>query len=130
MTSPTQRSLAVLRKEGYTAAITEHWNPFAHIRQDLFGFIDIVAIKVGETGVLGIQTTSQTNSGKRLLKIMNNPITKIWLDSGNRLEIHGWAKMGKRGERKVWKINRRIVDPLSIKQTTGYKTTFSGIKKE
>jgi hypothetical protein len=113
MTSPTQRSLAVLRKEGYTCQIVEHWNPFAHIRQDLFGFIDIVAIKKGESGVLGIQTTSQTNSMKRLHKIIENPITKIWLESGNRIEIHGWAKMGARGKRKEWKINRRVIAGIS-----------------
>lgn len=112
MTSPTQRSLAILKKNGYTAAIVEHWNPFARIRQDLFGFIDIVAIKDGEPGVLGIQTTSQTNSAKRLQKIMTCPAAKVWLQSGNRIEIHGWAKMGKRGAAKTWQINCRKIDEI------------------
>jgi hypothetical protein len=39
-TSPTQLSLKKLREEGYTVAVVEHWNSFARIRQDLFGFID------------------------------------------------------------------------------------------
>ena len=42
---PTQRTLARLRQEGaLEVAIVEHWNPHARIRQDLFGFIDILAI--------------------------------------------------------------------------------------
>ncbi len=42
--SPTSRSLAECRKRGWTAQVVEHWNPHAHIRQDLFGVIDIVAL--------------------------------------------------------------------------------------
>ncbi len=34
--SPTQRTLAFLRKQGYTAAITERWNQFAHICRALW----------------------------------------------------------------------------------------------
>ncbi|WP_428851320.1 hypothetical protein [Imbroritus primus] len=47
-TSPTQRTLALLRKEGYTAEVTEHWNAFAGIRQDLFNVIDVLALGDGE----------------------------------------------------------------------------------
>jgi hypothetical protein len=35
--SPTQRSLAHLRRLGYQARVVERWNPFARVRQDLFG---------------------------------------------------------------------------------------------
>jgi hypothetical protein len=56
MTSPTKRTLAKLRKEGYLCAIVEKFNRFAGIRQDLFGFIDILAIREGE--IIGVQTTS------------------------------------------------------------------------
>ena len=44
-TSPTQLSLKKLREEGYIVAVVEHWNSFARIRQDLFGFIDLLALK-------------------------------------------------------------------------------------
>ena len=54
--TPTQRSLKYLREQGYTVAIVERWNAFAKIRQDLFGFIDLLAIKPGET--LAVQTTA------------------------------------------------------------------------
>ena len=64
--SPTQLSLKKLRQEGYTVAIVEHWNAFARIRQDLFGFIDLLALKDKE--VLAVQTTSASNMSARAKK--------------------------------------------------------------
>lgn len=93
MTSPTEHSLAYYRKQGYTCAITEHYNSFAHRRQDLYGFIDIVGIHENETGVLGIQTTSKSNMSARILKIKKEPVAKIWLAGGNRIIIDGWEKL-------------------------------------
>lgn len=93
MTSPAQHSLAHYRKLGYTCAITEHFNAFARIRQDLYGFIDIVGVKDGETGVLAIQTTSKANMNARILKIKQEPISKIWLSGGNRIMVDGWKKL-------------------------------------
>ena len=64
MTSPTQRSLAHLRALGYRVAIVERWNPFARIRQDLFGVLDLLAVKDGE--ILGVQVTSGSNVAARI----------------------------------------------------------------
>jgi len=86
--SPTQRSLALLRDEGYSPFIVEHWNPFAKIRQDLFGFVDILALRKGE--VLGVQTTSRNNVAARIQKIANHKNVGIVRDSGVRIEVHGW----------------------------------------
>ena len=105
-TSPTKRSLDLLREEGYTVAITEHFNPWAKIRQDLFGFIDIVCIKSGVPGVLAIQTTTRENVTKRIAKIRLIPAHKIWLESDNRIEVHGWSKKAKVGKRKLWEVYR------------------------
>ena len=44
--SPTQRSLAHLKALGYQARVVEKWNPFAKVRQDLFGG-DVLALKPG-----------------------------------------------------------------------------------
>lgn len=88
--SPTQRSLARLRKEGYRAAVTEHWNPFAKIRQDLFGIIDIVAIKAGST--LGVQTTSYNNMGARIKKILESEAYPDLIAAGWKVICHGWKK--------------------------------------
>ena len=100
-TSPTQRSLALLRERGYLCAIVEKWNPYVRIRQDLWGFADILAIKGDES--LLVQTTSGSNVSARLAKIENNVQAAMWKCSPNRkIVVHGWAKRGARGERKLW----------------------------
>lgn len=108
-TSPTQRSLSLLRKTGYIAQVVEHFNVFAHIRQDLWGFIDILAMKNGIRGILGVQTTTQSNATAHEEKIRNSPAFKIWIATGNRMEIHGWAKRGGRGKRKLWTVGRKEI---------------------
>ena len=70
-TSPTTLSLKALRDAGYVAAVVEHFNPHKRIRQDLFGFIDIIAIRPGET--LAVQTTSRSNMAARVRKIAEHP---------------------------------------------------------
>ncbi len=88
--SPTQRSLAYLRAQGYTPWITEHWHAFARRRVDLYGFIDILAIRPGE--VLGVQTTSAANVSARVRKIGDSEYAPKLREAGIRLEVHGWAK--------------------------------------
>lgn len=103
-TSPTQRSLAYLREQGYTVAIVEHWNPHARCRVDLFGCFDLVAIRSDVPGVLGVQTTSRTNQAARRTKLLESGHLSTWLAAQNRAHVHGWAKEGPRGERKRWAV--------------------------
>ena len=97
--SPTQRSLDRLRKTGALAAVVEKWNSHAHIRQDLFGFIDLVALDEG-TGVLGVQTTTGDHVAERVRKVTEDETlsarARMWLGKGNRVEFHGWRKIGNR----------------------------------
>jgi len=88
--SPTQLSLKLMRERGYLCQVVEHWNPFARIRQDLFGFIDVLCIKEGE--VVGVQSTSRSHVSNRYNKIKDHD--NVWpvLDSGIRILIQGWAK--------------------------------------
>ena len=99
--SPTQRSLKLLREEGYTAEITEHWNPFARIRKDLFGFVDILAVKDDIT--LGVQTTSGSNVSERIKKIAESENTPKLRRANWKLEVHGWRKLkdGKWAVRRI-----------------------------
>jgi hypothetical protein len=112
--SPTSRALQQLRKDGWLPAVVEKWNPGARVRQDLFGFIDIVAIG-NQTGVLGIQVTTTAHMAERYTKIITPKPDRaaspsfIWLYCGNTLEIWGYAKRGPRGQRKVWTLTRRAV---------------------
>ena len=90
--SPTRRSLALLRGRGYRVAVVEHWNPHARCRQDLFGVIDLLAVKEGET--LGVQCTSGlNNAAKRVAKLAESDAVPDLRKAGWRLEVHGWRKL-------------------------------------
>jgi hypothetical protein len=107
--SPTQRSLRKLRAEGWLAAVAERWNPHAKVRQDLFGFADLIAIKDNDT--LAVQTTTGSNLAHRLEKIRNSPSAMRWLVSPHRqIAIHGWRKIGPRGRRKTWQCRDILLD--------------------
>ena len=108
--SPTQRTIALLKKRGYTTAITEHWNAFAGIRQDLFGIIDVIGIHPEKFGVLGVQTTSKANAMARLKKAQKNKHLLVWYKSGNNFEIHGWGK-----DKKTGKWSTEIIEVVDKK---------------
>ena len=106
--SPTSRTLAKLRKQGYRAQVVEKWVPQARRRIDLFGFIDVLAMKVpDEQGILGIQATTMENRTKRVKKIKEAPAAWEWLMAGNRLEVWCWRKLKvRRGKKAVrWKLH-------------------------
>lgn len=96
--SPTQRTLKYLRDQGYLAVVTERWNPFANVRNDLFGIVDVLAVRRGET--LGVQCTSNPNVSARVTKIAEHDSTPRLREAGWRLEVHGWTK-GKRGAPRI-----------------------------
>lgn len=104
--SPTQLSLAELRKRGYMAAVVEKFNPWVKIRQDLFGLIDIIGVHPIKKEVIGVQATTDTGgqASKHKMKVESNKNLKIWLDSGCKFKIWAWAKKGKKGERKLWTL--------------------------
>jgi len=89
--SPTARSLAYLREQGYLAAVVERWNPHARIRQDLYGCIDVIAIRDGET--LAVQACSRGDVSKRIAKIAAAEHVGQIRRAGWRIEVHGWGKM-------------------------------------
>jgi hypothetical protein len=94
--SPTQLSLAKLREEGYTVAVVEHWNAFARIRQDLFGFIDLLALKGKE--VLAVQTTTAGNMSARVKKIGDHENVGPVREAGWTIHVHGWHQ----DDKKKW----------------------------
>ena len=113
--SPTQRSLAMLRAEGYTVAVVERWNPYAMIRQDLFGFADLVAVHPKRRGTLYVQTTTGSNMVARQHKLTACAAVAVCLSAGNRVVLHGWRKVatgrkkdGGRSKAKRWEC--RVVE--------------------
>lgn len=97
--TPTQLSLRHLRADGYLAEVTERWNPHARVRNDLFGFIDILAVRGPET--LAVQTTSAANVSARIRKISDAPTVAAVREAGWTIRVHGWAKVGNR-----WQLKR------------------------
>lgn len=88
--SPTQKTLQHLRAAGYLAEVVEKRLPRVHITRDLFGFLDVLAIREGE--VLGVQATSSSNVAARLAKITHHANLSAVRKSGIKVVIHGWRK--------------------------------------
>lgn len=112
--TPTQRTRDWLKRRGVLNAIVERWNSFAPrgdggkgLRQDLFGFADILAIG---PRIVAIQVTSGTNVAARVEKIYDTTAARTWLEAGGLIEVHGWRKAGPRGKRKTWQIRRVAIE--------------------
>jgi len=91
--SPTQRTLKRMKESGdyKLIQVVEKWNPFARIRQDLFGIIDILGISItGETHAL--QVTSYSNVNARIKKIEEHDSTPHLRDADWVLLVEGWKK--------------------------------------
>jgi hypothetical protein len=88
--SPTKLTLRHLREQGYTAEIVERWNSHAGVRQDLLGFIDVLALRGAET--LAVQTTSASNVASRVKKIALCQHIGAVREAGWAIHVHGWAK--------------------------------------
>lgn len=111
MSTPTSRTLKLLRTEGKVSEVSEKWNSFTHQRKDLFGFIDIVALDAENKTTWGIQCTSTGNMKARVKKIQTECRINAtaWLNAGNKIEVIGWSKKGERGKRKLWQPTRILI---------------------
>lgn len=108
MSSPTQRTLAWLRKQGMMADVAERWIAQIRQRKDLFGFIDIIVLD-GTDGSLGVQATSASNVASRRTKILSLNSAHAWLIAKNRIWVVGWSKKGAAGKRKLWTPSVSVV---------------------
>lgn len=107
--STTQLSLARMRSDGFTCAKTEHWNPFAKRRFDLFNFCDILCIHE-EKGIIAVQTTVYKSMLERMKKISKLTEATTFLAAGGKIEIHGWQKVGGRWVCKVWNYPECLIE--------------------
>jgi len=78
----------MLREDGWFCWITEHYNYYAKIRQDLWGFGDIIALKPGQR--LCVQTTTASNMSARVKKIANHENVGKVRDADIMIHVHGW----------------------------------------
>ena len=90
MTTPTARSVEHLRALGWTVGVVEQRIPHTNITRDLYGFIDVVAIRGGET--MAVQVTSGSNVSARVRKIAESEHVAAVRDAGWSIVVHGWRK--------------------------------------
>jgi hypothetical protein len=108
--TPTARTLDALRKSGYCADVVERFvkpKEGDGFKRDLFGCIDLVAVRRGEPGVLAIQATTAEHMAHRLAKARRRWELSAWLSAGNRFEVWGWYQLA--GGR--WQVRRAAILP-------------------
>src|SRR3546814_5061317 len=102
--SPTARTLAKLRADGWLAWVVEKWIPQTRKRSDLFGFIDILAQRDGE--VLAVQATSRSNVSSRVNKIAGHENVAAVRAAGRAIAVQGSGEVkSKCNDRKSTHLN-------------------------
>jgi len=105
--TPTQRSLALLRREGFVAAVVERRLPRCFVIVDAFGLFDLLAVRIDVRG--GVQATGGTNHAGRVRKLLGNATLSTWLAAGNRAEVWSWTK-----RRRRWTCRRQRLDAADL----------------
>lgn len=98
--TPTALSLELLRNTGWQCLVVEVNMRIPRqgdeedlvFKKDLFGFLDIVALKGKHTR--GVQTTSLSNTSARLKKIQCSPWFEWLRLAGWEVHVHGWGPKG------------------------------------
>lgn len=96
----TQQTRSWLGEKGYTIGTVERFvrpgdfHGSGH-RVDLFGCIDLIAIRPGE--VLAVQSTGTDWSGhwKKIMEGSGRPGAIAWLETGSPFLLIGWRKLKK-----------------------------------
>jgi hypothetical protein len=136
--SPTQLSLRLLRDDGWLVDVCERWVPNGSLggsRKDLFGLLDLVALKDDTT--MGVQTTSHTNVNARLNKIQDEEhqvALRALQAAGWSIVVHGWRLSSRDGHAckhgKVrcgcrWTLHRLInIEPLTVPDPNAEQLTL------
>lgn len=106
----TQLTLSLLRDQCPLVWVTEHWNGFARIRQDLFNFGDLICVYPDKVELW--QSTSYGQISVRVKKILGLDTAKQWLAHPHRkIFVIGWKKYNKPIDRKYWRPTIREITP-------------------
>jgi hypothetical protein len=106
--TPTSRTLAKLRADGYTAEVVERWNAYTRTRHDLFNIIDVLAVRQGET--LAVQCTAGSCVTARVRKLTASPALPLLAAAGWRVEVWGWRRVKVKRGGKATRWACRIID--------------------
>ena len=119
--STMQMTLKLLRKEGGIPAIVEKVIPFKFIKQDAFGFVDVVSLHPSQGEILFVQCTTMANMSSHREKTFTNPNFKAMLEAGGVFEFHAWRKIkskkldGKLSKVGKWECSRERFDYTYLK---------------
>lgn len=123
--SPTARTLQHFRKHGFRVGVVERYNQYSRQKNDLLGFIDLIAIN--DLGIYGVQCTSTANHAARIHKILNENLVREaaigWLRSGGHIEVISWRKLagqkkdGSKSARPRW-VGKCSVISLNVEKTS------------
>ena len=89
----TSRTLRYLRKQDYKCGIVERYNQYTKQRYDLFNIFDIIAYRVHDKEILGVQSCAGSGFNEHDKKILANENTKGWLDAGGKIMLIAWRKL-------------------------------------
>jgi hypothetical protein len=91
-TNSSQRTKHFLEEKGYILWKTEHWNPFAHKRVDMWNCCDFVGLKDGET--FCFQATG-ADVKEHVKKIQESPYFAELQKSKWLIYLLSWRKLKK-----------------------------------
>ncbi len=104
MTGPVARSLAWYRKHGWFAFSVSRYVPQAKRTIDFAGFVDIIAYSPVLARIVACQSTTTAHQAARVTKILALESASAWWKAGGDIQVHGWARKGPKGKRKLWQV--------------------------
>lgn len=86
-------TVALYKEQNFMVGKTEHFNVFAQVRQDLFGFVDAIAVHP-KHGIVAVQACGADFS-EHVAKLTGERRENVilWLLGGGRLILTGWRKL-------------------------------------
>lgn len=106
--NPRTMKMLVKRELAWHAKVVEKWNAHANIRQDLFGWMDILAF--GPNDTLGVQVCSRGSHSTRKKKILALGIARDWCFAKRRILLISWVKKGRFWEDKIEELTKEDFD--------------------
>lgn len=94
MSSYLEKTNDVLKAANFTTQKVETFNMHAGVRQDLYGFIDLLAMHPSH-GIVGVQVCGPSDYAEHVKKMLGprREALILWLASGGRAILVGWRKL-------------------------------------
>lgn len=106
----------VYESNGFITARVEYYIAAMKHKNDLFGFIDVLAIHPKTKLTVGIQVTSVGNTHARIEKIAQIPYAYLLLEAGWDIQVVGWEKVNNRWRWDAYKITPEILNHYKTPQ--------------